>query len=193
MDWRGVLCRFLNILPESTDDDILKVLDDVAGRMEAANRQGSDSLGLPPRGQIINRVACSNSHAEEDQLYLEDLWVVNSGPRNAHLRGSKAIDNLELYLERNKDVSFIAYRDFQCCGREPSYLGAGRGRFDRPITEPSQLMVGESVCIISDDLRLALEQIAGGALQAIQHPPFEIEGEFSRSVFLVVPPSRTTC
>jgi hypothetical protein len=132
--------------------------------------------GLPPRYQVINRVDCLSSD-EGLQLYLEEPWVVNSGPLNAHLRGSQEIDNFEVYLERNKDISFIVYRDYQCCSRERVIP---RGRFNRPsLTDASSLLTNESISIILVDLSIALEAIATEALSGIPHPSFDLESELN--------------
>src|SRR3569833_2877285 len=74
-----------------------------------------EKLG-PPRSEVIYQINCQ-SHQGEGGLYLDPPWIVESGPALAHLRGSQAIDNLELHLERNKEITFIVYREFECCGR----------------------------------------------------------------------------
>jgi hypothetical protein len=176
IDWRAELCRFLNIGIESTNDEILDNLEKATQKLEEAERitaLASELHDLTPRYQVIHRVRCAAD--DELYLYLEEPFVVNSGPRNAHLRGSEAIHNFELYLERNKALSFIAYKDYRCCDDSRSR----RRRYDRlGETDPSTLLTNESVSIISQDLCSALKDLAEEALFGIPHPAFEIENEF---------------
>ena len=46
--------------------------------------------------------------------------VEDTGPFRAHLRASGLIQNLELHLERNKSISFLVCRDYECCRAPPS-------------------------------------------------------------------------
>ena len=176
IDWRAELCRFLNIGIESTDGEILDNLEKASLKLEEAERitaEAAELHDLTPRYQVIHRVRCAAD--DELYLYLEEPFVVNSGPRNAHLRGSEAIHNFELYLERNKALSFIAYKDYRCCDDSRSR----RRRYDRlGETDPSTLLTNESVSIISPDLCSALKDLAEEALFPIPHPTFEVENEF---------------
>ncbi|KFY06830.1 hypothetical protein V492_07707 [Pseudogymnoascus sp. VKM F-4246] len=177
IDWRGQICRFLNIELESTDEFVLESLYDASEKLEEAERLAAEKLepqDLTPEYQEIHRVRCASDRDRHTYLYLEEPFVVNSGPRNAHLRGSKAIHNFELHLERNKSISFIAYKDYRCCDASPS----AQRMSGNP--EPSALMIGESVSIISPDLAAALNDIAKKALARIPHPNFlDIGNEFS--------------
>lgn len=110
-------------------------------------------------------------------LYLGDPFVVNSGPRGAHLRGSDEIENFALFLERNQNLSFIDYKDYKCCDNSSSR--ARRTRQDRALgTDPEILLVKESISIISPALALALQTLARVALVGITHPVFEVDVEF---------------
>lgn len=132
---------------------------------------------LPPRWQVINRIQCQDAHEDEDDmLYLGDPYIVERGPQNAHVVGSKAITNgLELYLEKNKDVSFIVYRDYQCC----SMTNLPLRRSDKaspPV--PSDFLSGETISIVSKDLSEALQAVAKVALDDLPTATFEVHEEF---------------
>jgi hypothetical protein len=174
IDWRAELCRLFDIGLEATDETLLEYLDTGAEKLEEAERLAalaSEPRDLTPRYQVIHRVRCIED--DEQYLYLEEPFIVNSGPRNAHLRGSEEIHNFELHLERNKALSFIAYKDYKCCE------DSRRHRYDRSgTTEPSTLLTNESVSIISSDLCSALKVLAEEALFGIPYPAFEIESEF---------------
>ncbi|KAJ0130193.1 Histone acetyltransferase GCN5 [Fusarium oxysporum f. sp. albedinis] len=98
--WRNEICRFLDVSPDALDKEL-------KARYEASKG--------PLRYEIIHSVCCEQSKME-GRRYLNQPWVVESGPNNAHLRGSQPILNFKLFLERNKEVIFIIYKDYRCCG-----------------------------------------------------------------------------
>jgi hypothetical protein len=170
INWRGQLCRFLNIGPGSTDEFLLESLDNATEKLEEAERLSakiSEPKDFLPEYQEIHRVRCSSD--QHTYLYLEEPFVVNSGLRNAHLRGSKAIHNFDLHLERNKSISFIAYKDYRCCVASPFMQNLGDMSRN---TEPSTLMISKLVSIISPVLASALNDITNEALAGISHPNF---------------------
>ncbi|KAF5618856.1 aaa family atpase [Fusarium tjaetaba] len=149
IDWRRKICSFLSLPSTCTDDEIieeLEIKDKLLRESESLKRLAFSTQG-PPRVQIINRITCQDSG--EHGLYLDEPWLVENGPYRAHLRCSRLVDNLELYLERNKDIVCIAYRDCECCGRAP------------PVPDPSQfeLLVRENIDIVSHELRVAWGQL----------------------------------
>ncbi|KAE9374916.1 P-loop containing nucleoside triphosphate hydrolase protein [Stipitochalara longipes BDJ] len=177
IDWRRQLCMFLQVPSESKDTTLLKALQEAAAKLEEAERLSSvafESRDHVPRYQVIHRVNCAIQTRVE--LYPEEPFVVRNGPGSSHIRGIATITNFELYLERNKAISFIAYKDYRCC--DPSRLP--RLRFDQyePV-QLSTLLTKESVSIISADFCAALNALAERALVDIPHPTFEIETEFS--------------
>ncbi|KAF5580458.1 aaa family atpase [Fusarium pseudocircinatum] len=149
IDWRSKICNFLDMPSTCTDDELieeLEIKDALLRESESLKRLAFPSQG-PPRFQIINRISCKYSN--EQGLYLDEPWLVENGPHRAHLRCSRLVNNLELYLERNKDIVCIVYRDYECCGRPP------------PVPNPVhlELLIGESVDIVSDELRAAWNQL----------------------------------
>ncbi|KAK0624599.1 hypothetical protein B0T17DRAFT_530561 [Bombardia bombarda] len=172
VDWRGELCRFLDIPAESTDDQVFEGLEAASAKLAEAERLKKQSLHHkgPPVHVVINRVSCQDTG--EDGLYLDAPWMVESGPYNAHLRVSQRIRNLEVYLERNKDVSFIVYRDYECCGNAivpPPPFQQGRGDTDA-AAQISLFLKKESITIHADELRSALGEVARSVLASIPNP-----------------------
>ncbi|KAK7701513.1 hypothetical protein SLS64_010258 [Diaporthe eres] len=74
---------------------------------------------------------------------------------------------MELYLERNKDVSFLILRDYVCCG-EKSHPST-RPRFGK---DTDSMLVQEQIEIVSDKLRSKLASLSNAVLQGIPHPKF---------------------
>ncbi|KAF4943371.1 hypothetical protein FGADI_13469 [Fusarium gaditjirri] len=177
IDWRRKICNFLNMPSTCTDDEIieeLEIKDKLLRESESLKRLAFANQG-PPRVQIINRISCQDS--DEHGLYLDEPWLVENGPHRAHLRCSRLVDNLELYLERNKDIVCIAYRDYECCGRMP------------PAPDPgySELLVKENVDIVSDELRAAWDQLVVAVTYDAEAPTdisrgsFDLEDENGRA------------
>lgn len=177
IDWRRKICSFLNMPSTCTDDEIieeLEIKDKLLRESESLKRLACSNQG-PPRVQIINRISCQVS--DEQGLYLDEPWLVENGPYRAHLRCSRLVDNLELYLERNKDIVCIAYRDYECCGKPP------------PVPDPGhfELLVRENVDIVSDELRAAWNHLVvavnedAGSLTNISRGTFDSEDENGRA------------
>lgn len=123
----------------------------------------------PPSYQIIHRVQCEESNNEE--LYLDAPWIVKSGPHKAHLRGSNTIDNFELHLERNKEIAFIVFKEFECCCEVPSSLSRNHPGASS-ILKTQDLLVKEYISNISSNFRLALKEICDVAIREAPHPNF---------------------
>ncbi len=170
VDWRGEICRFLATPSNAGDDEILDALDLASDLLREAERLKSRAQAHqgPPRFQVIHRIYCKHSQAERG-LYFDPPWVVKSGPNLAHLRGSHAINNLELHLERNKEITFIVYREFECCGRPPPRREPSRAS----TIDPSAFLTREYITLVSEDLGLALSKLADLAFQGIPHPDFD--------------------
>lgn len=74
---------------------------------------------------------------------------------------------MELYLERNKDVSFLVLRDYVCCA-EKSHPST-RPRFGN---DTDTMLVQEQIEIVSDKLRSKLASLSNVVFQGIPHPKF---------------------
>lgn len=177
IDWRGCICDLLHLSEDSTDEVILEGLAEAAEQLEDAARamnDASETQVFMPRYELIHRVRCADTR--EYNLFLETPWVVDSGPEHSHLRGSRPVGNLELYLEKNKDISFIAYKDYTCCVSSQRHRGFG----DPAITDPSTLLTRESVYIVSEEFCSALITLVGESPpDEIFYPTFEVDQEFS--------------
>jgi hypothetical protein len=178
IDWRKQICHFLKIHPDSTDDILLDCLDFAAEKLEEAKRitaKESEPQDLTPRYQTIHSVRCEIDR--QTNLYVDEPFVVGGSQKGAHLRGTSPIYNFDLFLERNKAISFINYKHYRCCGSPR----LGKHRNDKTVDpEPSSLLTSESVSIISSVLCAALNAVAKEALYDIPHPEFaETIREFS--------------
>ncbi|EQB51863.1 hypothetical protein CGLO_08551 [Colletotrichum gloeosporioides Cg-14] len=155
------------------DEELLSVMESASDSLREAERLKYRILRQqgPPKCEIINKIYCHDARSEN--LYLDEPWVVESGPFHAHLRGSHAVPHLELHLERNKEITFIVYRHFECCGMPPpkdfNYYGPVRSSLD---SDPSGFLKSEYISLVSEELSEGLRSLAEGALDGIPHPKF---------------------
>lgn len=159
IDWRHEICHFLHLDPNKTDEEVFQELQKASAKMIEAERvkQNSATHQGPLRPQVIHRVRCAAS--TENGMYLEQPWTVHAGQGRFHLRGSEQVRSLELYLERNKDVTFLVIRDYVCC-EEKSHL-ATRTRLEKEIdSQPVSMPVEEHIEIVSDDLQSRLARLS---------------------------------
>lgn len=125
----------------------------------------------PPRYQVIHRVHCEVT--KERVMYLEEPWTVHAGRYRFHLRGSQQVSNMELYLERNKDVTFLVLRDYVCCAEKSYSHHATRSRLGKDVdSRPASMLVEEHIDIVSNDLESRLANLADVVFQGIPHPKF---------------------
>ncbi|KAL2687306.1 hypothetical protein Neosp_004863 [[Neocosmospora] mangrovei] len=176
IDWRAELCRVLGEPLSVSDENILDKLNAELDELKEARRLQhvlDDGHYALPRHQVIYRIQCESSGSEE--AYANPPWMVESGPYNAHLRGSSPISNIELYLARNPDIAFLVYADFECCNVDPTEFPIRHLDQCHSVDEDVlPLLTQESVAIVSKKMLDALEVLAGRALQGIPHPEFDV-------------------
>ncbi len=181
IDWRGLVCQFLQVSPHVEDNAVLASLHDVTGRLEASerrSRQMAAEHGITEDMNYltIHRIRCTEQNTTE--LSLGFPWPVKNADGFIHLRGKEIIDHLELHLERNKWVAFIVYKDYTCCkdhGMDAQQLQASTVA---PDSAPD-LLVGESVSIISWQFGEAMDELWSLAMSGEAHPKFDSSKEFS--------------
>jgi hypothetical protein len=171
IDWRGEICQFLNLSPVASNEELSAALDEAREKLQELERLQAltSSLHVPPRYQIIHTVRCHRSR-EENAMYLNEPYLVEAGPHDAHLRGSGSIHNLELYLERNRAV-FVVCRDYECCSSQPPPV-VSTTIGDSPDLRPSAFLTREHVIYISPELKSAFVGLSADALRGVPHPDF---------------------
>ncbi|KAF5013004.1 hypothetical protein FDECE_951 [Fusarium decemcellulare] len=154
INWRSEICRLLEISPDVSDEKIIEAMGIAHQKLREIDQLRSTEKARqgPPRFQIFH-----------------SPWVVETGPNNAHLRGSQPVRNLELYLERNKEIVFTVYRDYRCCGRSHSRTRSEPGM---EAGDASSLLEREQISVISPVLQSAMMHLANSALKGIPYPDF---------------------
>lgn len=111
--------------------EYIELLQTQVKRLESSQQDLS-----PSRFQILNRLMQKDHYDRKDQTrfgwrlslpyFDEPEWIEGQGQQR-QLRCSLPVTNFELYLEKNKDIAFIVYRDFH-----PTPDMAGSNISDRP-------------------------------------------------------------
>ncbi|KAF4886196.1 ATPase family AAA domain-containing protein 3 [Colletotrichum fructicola] len=164
----GAFAAVIPTCAAAVDELFLKTLRKAEELENTTQEQG------PPRYEILNKITCFGTRSHGPRLYLDAPRIVESGPYDAHLQGSHPINNLELYLERNKEITFIVYRHFECCKHAPL-----EDPDDALKSDASSLLKAETITLISEELSKALEKLAKGALYGMPHPDFDTESDGS--------------
>jgi hypothetical protein len=170
IDWRGEICRLLDVDKEIPDTELFEAIAAGTEKLAEVERLRARAMAQQgdPRCEILYRVRC-NEVRGSDTLFLDKPTIIESGPHDAHLRGNNQIRNFELFLERNKEVIFIVYRDFECCGRVPPPRPTQRGMG----IDPMALFKRERISLLAPELRHTLADLAGLTLRGISHPEFD--------------------
>ncbi|KAF3797109.1 hypothetical protein GCG54_00009079 [Colletotrichum gloeosporioides] len=167
------MCRLLDVSPEMQDDQLLEAMESASYSLREAEKLRYRVLQQqgPPKCETINKIYCHENKSEN--LYLDEPWVVESGRFNAHLRGSQAVPHLELHLERNKEITFIVYRDFECCNGPPpkdfNYHGRVTSYLD---SNTANFLKAEYISLVSEELSEHLKKMAKVTMEGIPHPEF---------------------
>ncbi|KAM0444957.1 hypothetical protein ACHAQK_002495 [Fusarium lateritium] len=174
--WRNEICRLLDVSPDALDEEVFQAIGKASKILKETEKIRAlfEARQAPPRYQVIHSVRCEKSRTE-GKLYLDQPWVVETGPQNAHLRGSQPIPNFELFLERNKEVVAIIYKNYRCCDSRAYPKKAHRE--DNEEVEASSLLISEEISIISKNLKSAMVEFSDCVLGGFPHPKFEEDEE----------------
>ncbi|KAK2757815.1 ATPase [Colletotrichum kahawae] len=172
-DWRSEICQFLNLSNDVNDNEIFEGLDDADRKIKDLERletQSQVKIG-PPRFQLMFNIHCHQLKPHQrNSFYLDVPWAIDSGEHGAHLASSRHIRNLDLYLERNKDISFLVIREFACCERPVAWQHTNDGQTSEEDIVP--FFSREYLELVSNEMQLALKTLSESALADIEHPKF---------------------
>lgn len=152
-----------------------------------AQAQQSESFQrrlAPSRHQIIYRIRTLNRKQRLEDCYMPFFdhpeWVQGQGTA-CQIKSSLPLTNFELYLEKNKDISFIVYRNFdQDSARDAAQPVTDNVTSDEAIHRPQH--THETVRPVHEGLIEAIK-----ALLDSQQEYAELASEFSASLELPAP------
>ncbi|KAF4828978.1 ATPase family AAA domain-containing protein 3 [Colletotrichum tropicale] len=173
IDWRRELCRLLHVTSSIDDGELLDKIGSATETLRKAEElENATQEQGPPRYEILYKITCFGARSYGPRLCLDAPRIVESGPYNAHLQGTHPINNFELHMERNKEITFIVYRHFECCGH-----ALPEDPDDFLNSDASSLLKAETITLVSEELSKALEKLAKVALYGMPHPDFGIESD----------------
>ena len=156
---------------------------------QATHFKSIQSLQAPPRYQILYRIQrgehaqqrSSEQKYEEKYPFFDHPEFVSGQGSASHIRCKLPLTNFDLYLEKNKDISFIVYRNFDT---ESARIEAKAGIDD--LSRDTATFLPKH---ISETLRPVNEDLieATTALLESQQEYAELLRDFSASVELPAP------
>jgi hypothetical protein len=174
-----MLCGLLQLPPNVADEALLSRADISAKKIQKTYKTSSKP-NLSSPYHLIHRVYCADS--AEHSLYLDTPWAVNAGDDTIHLRGGREIKNLELHIERHKNLAFLVYNQYTCCSRATLSSGNNsKQNEDKDTQDINIYKSGESVSVISQAFYDMLLEIRNEERETISgyYPNLNIIREFS--------------
>lgn len=119
-NWRVVLCSLLGIAPESSNEDIFQATAKADENLREVEhlRKLVDKRQESPRSEVIYVVHCQDNG---ETHYHDEPRILGSGPYHDHRQGNTPVRNLELFLERYKEVAFLVCRTIECCKKRQTH------------------------------------------------------------------------
>ena len=156
--------------------------------------QGLSTDPAPSRHQVLYRIMDHVNSSNYKGVYFDHPRWVLGDMNQSFLQADLQLDNLDLYLERNKDISFIVFKDFNPNGKADKLSS-------RPFKSASEVpqettarpqQNDESVRPVAKDLTEALETLLGSSpvYKDVQHS-FQFRSEL-KAPFLFMYHTRQT-
>ena len=173
-DWRQVICSALQVSSSIGDDDLKFMLGTTLeqstfdyGSSEGSSSPTDTHVSADDRFyQILHRVSCSQSsphlvHRPDSAprllVYSDELYLQTNDDEliGSHLVGRNRVSDIQRFIERNTEMSFVVIRDYQCCDRQK--IANPENRL-RPTNE-SIIFMSADVC---DTLNMFRDTITNG-------------------------------
>ncbi|PQE27770.1 hypothetical protein CJF31_00009998 [Rutstroemia sp. NJR-2017a BVV2] len=189
------ICRIINA-PPNTNHQILLAM--IRGLKEKSRQYDSlsstdteNSVAL--QYQILHRVKCyRDSRKPIFGTYQRHPVLMANEDRSYHLHGGQPLTNLELFIERQRGISFVVFKDYVCCTIERP-VNRFCPRFRDPVKVNSEklssFVENESMALISQDICDALKAMAEKAARNTAarpdgfYPTFEVGQEIPAPFF----------
>jgi hypothetical protein len=121
------------------------------------------NASLEPKWKTLYRIDQSNIYLDEPH------WVLGDRKR-PYMKAGMSVHNLALFIERNPDIAFVVYKDYnsRARGNSSAFSEAGNGVFRAP--EP----YAESLSFVSDEMKSAVQEMVDQVPDFIRYfPDFE--------------------
>jgi hypothetical protein len=150
-DWRAMLCMLVEAELDVDNGSLERGIHGVARilrHIAYANKPPPPPTPPEPEYKTLHRVACQlYSRGPQYSLDTDPPFLRERIGTAGHLESANRVENLELYLERNRAASFVVFQEYSCCTRRPKESTMG-------VPGPSS----ESLVILSKSLLRTLNK-----------------------------------
>jgi hypothetical protein len=177
--------------PGMSDRDLIRHLYDTIANLRSQIKKLQERLRAaldlgpveppPPRLQVFHRVTCDCSPNPEPQIIYQDHpEFIGGAELMSHVRGRLRISDIHSYLDRNREVALIVYKEY-ACGKSNlmrrMLLKKARQNNMPPPDNPSAILCSESLSIISVSLCTAVKEVFKHQDNVSYYPKVEVRGE----------------
>jgi hypothetical protein len=179
--------------PGMSDRDLIRHLYDTISdlRSQIKNLQEALRAALdfgavkppPPRLQLFHRVTCDcNTNLESRTIYQDHPEFIGGAELTSHVQGRARISDIHSYLDRNREVALIVYKEYTC--RKSNLmrrmlLKKARQNNMQPPDNSSAILCSESLSIISVSLCTAVKEVFKYQDNVSYYPKVEVRGEIN--------------
>ena len=136
-------------------------IQQLQGRVQQLQTSTKDQA--PSRYQLLYRIVDRKSHPGYKGVYFDHPRWIQGDMDQSSMQSDLHVDNLDLYLERNKDISFIVFQDFDPDpGNNKSMPQMNNPGNAQDVLAPPQ-HIAEFVRPVAKSLAQALETIIGSS------------------------------
>ncbi|KAI9874942.1 MAG: hypothetical protein M1830_009098 [Pleopsidium flavum] len=130
---------------------------------------------------MLHRVSCRAD--DTTTIFLDPPWRLDQAQENGHLRGRTIVSNIELHIERHKELSFLVYKDYVCCTPcgipSKSAPHSWKQASDLCGGDTSPTASEESVFVITESFSEALGALVNGDQTRLdRYPEFDVKSQF---------------
>jgi hypothetical protein len=189
------ICRIINAPPNTSHQILLTMIQKLKEKSQyydsLSSTETEKSIAL--QYQILHRVKCyRDSRKPIFGTYQRQPVLMANEDRSYHLHGGQPLTNLELYIERQRGISFVVFKDYVCCTIERP-TNRFCPRFRDPVKANSEklssFVENESMALISPGICDALKAMAEKAARNTAarpdgfYPTFEVGQEIHAPFF----------
>jgi hypothetical protein len=189
------ICRIIDAPPNADSQALLTMIRDLKEKSQKYDSLSSVETKnfVPLQYKILHRVKCCRDFRKPifGTYQSHPVLMVNEN-RSYHLHGGQPLTNLELFIERQRGISFVVFKDYVCCTMERP-VNRFCPRFQDPANENSDKLSSfvetESMALISQSICDALKAMAEKGTRSTAarpdgfYPEFEVGQEIPAPFF----------
>ncbi|KAM3089215.1 hypothetical protein ACMFMG_000820 [Clarireedia jacksonii] len=189
------ICRIIDAPPNADNQVLLAMIQGLKERSQKYDSLSSTETKnfVALQYKILHRVKCyRDSRKPILGTYQSHPALMVNENRSYHLHGGQPLTNLELFIERQRGISFVVFKDYVCCTMERP-VNRFCPRFRDPAKEDSEklssFVENESMALISSGICDALKVMAEKANSNTAtrpdrfYPEFEVGREIPAPFF----------